>query len=60
VILTGTVVEIGELEHLNAPGAIPAAGMVVLVPREQLEALKESILYRPVNIELKPTHENQH
>jgi hypothetical protein len=51
--LTGKIIEIGELKHLQDAllGSAPC-GLVILVSREQLAAMKENLLYCTVKIEL--------
>ena len=50
--LTGKIIEIGDLEHLAEPTDGCNSGMVILIPREQLGAIKENMLYCKVKIEL--------
>jgi hypothetical protein len=52
--LTGKIIEIGELAHLSDQD-VPereTEGVVILVPREQLDAQKENLIYAKVRIEL--------
>ncbi len=57
MILTGKIIEIGDLKHLDdyiqgSPHPSSLAGMVVLITRAQLEAVDENLLYAKVKIEL--------
>jgi len=52
--LTGKIIEIGELEHLATGEDFSGwkSGIVILVPREQLQDMTKNLLYCEVKIKL--------
>ena len=50
--LTGKIIEIGDLNIPSMKGMEPQSGLVILIPSEQLAAMKENLLYAKVKIEL--------
>lgn len=50
--LTGKVIEIGDLEHLEGSTIQEPAGLVILVPREQLFKFGHNLAFATVEISL--------